>query len=341
VTTTSPSSPATATTRPTSVGAPFTQWSVRKLVAHLARNTEQAVQIGRERLRQILREHHVSFQRTRTWKESRDPDKDTKLDRIDYVITHFLEPVLRVRPVRPTVDPAVSRLHLGARVEAAAVAGDLPHAWRSLLPRLLQPTCRRTRPPRSDRGRPQQRRAVSDPDLGVVGEPDRGPVRAATHLHDGRVRPSQPHHARPRDARLPAVAQRQRPPPRRPGRATPRTHPHPQRTPPTLGPTTRGLTPSTFMVNALAEQRSARLAGRRRSERADPASSRRPTPMGSCSPRTTRPRGSRDSFAAYPAWSRSSCYGMWRLRCAACYLRTPHRGRPSRRRCGSGQRARR
>ena len=36
---------------------------------------------------------------------------------------------------------------------------------------------------------------------------------------------------------LPALAQRQRPPPRRPGRPTPRTRPHPQRTPTTLGPT--------------------------------------------------------------------------------------------------------
>jgi hypothetical protein len=31
--------------------------------------------ISRERLRQILREQHVSFQRTRTWKESTDPDE--------------------------------------------------------------------------------------------------------------------------------------------------------------------------------------------------------------------------------------------------------------------------
>jgi hypothetical protein len=35
---------------------------------------------------------------------------------------------------------------------------------------------------------------------------------------------------------LPALAQRQRPPSRRPGRPAPRTRPHPQRTPATLGP---------------------------------------------------------------------------------------------------------
>lgn len=80
----------TATTRPTVVGAPFTHWSVRKLVAHLDRNHDRRVQVGRERLRQILREADVSFQRTRTWKESTDPDKDAKLDRIEYVTSRFL-----------------------------------------------------------------------------------------------------------------------------------------------------------------------------------------------------------------------------------------------------------
>ena len=81
----------TATTRPETVGCPFTQWSVRKLAAHLAHNRgRRRVRIGRERLRLILREHHISFQRTRTWKESTDPDKDAKLDRIEFVTSHFL-----------------------------------------------------------------------------------------------------------------------------------------------------------------------------------------------------------------------------------------------------------
>ena len=45
--------------------------------------------IGRERLRQILHARGISFQRTRTWKESRDPDRDAKLDRIEYVTSHY------------------------------------------------------------------------------------------------------------------------------------------------------------------------------------------------------------------------------------------------------------
>lgn len=42
--------------------------------------------IGRERLRQILERNDVTFQRTKTWKESNDPERDRKLDRIEEVI---------------------------------------------------------------------------------------------------------------------------------------------------------------------------------------------------------------------------------------------------------------
>jgi transposase len=80
---------ATATTRPETLGLPFTHWSVRKLAAYLRRNHQRVVRVRRERLRQILRESKISFQRTRTWKESSDPDKDRKLDRIEEVIRRF------------------------------------------------------------------------------------------------------------------------------------------------------------------------------------------------------------------------------------------------------------
>ena len=81
----------TATTRPVKLGVPFTHWSIRKLAAYLADNPIRTVTIGRERLRQILHEHRITFQRTRTWKESKDPNKDAKLDRIEYVTSHFPE----------------------------------------------------------------------------------------------------------------------------------------------------------------------------------------------------------------------------------------------------------
>lgn len=89
---------ATATTRPATLKLPFTHWSVRKLTAYLNgryghTDPEQVparrVRIGRERLREILHEHHITFQHTRTWKQSHDPDYDAKLDRIDEVITRF------------------------------------------------------------------------------------------------------------------------------------------------------------------------------------------------------------------------------------------------------------
>jgi len=79
----------TATTRPGALGRPFTHWSVRKLAAYLSNNPDRRVRVSRERLRQLLREHRVSFQRTRTWKESHDPDKETKLDRIEEVTSKF------------------------------------------------------------------------------------------------------------------------------------------------------------------------------------------------------------------------------------------------------------
>jgi len=77
-----------ATTRPEKLGLPFTCWSLRKLAAYLA-GAARPVAIGRERLRQILHAQGISFQRTRTWKESADPAREAKLDRIEHVTSHF------------------------------------------------------------------------------------------------------------------------------------------------------------------------------------------------------------------------------------------------------------
>lgn len=61
----------TARTRPTKLGCPFTHWSIRKLVDHLATRRGRKVRIGCERLRQILFAEGITFQRTKTWKEPR------------------------------------------------------------------------------------------------------------------------------------------------------------------------------------------------------------------------------------------------------------------------------
>ena len=77
-----------ARTRPEKPVQPFTHWSLRKLAGYLA-GLGRAVRIGRERLRQLLHERGISFQRTRAWKESTDPDRDAKLDRIEYVTSAY------------------------------------------------------------------------------------------------------------------------------------------------------------------------------------------------------------------------------------------------------------
>jgi transposase len=79
---------AAAATRPEKLGLPFTHWSLRKLAACLGA-LGRPVRVGRERLRQLLHARGISFQRTRTWKESTDPDRDAKLDRIEHVTTRF------------------------------------------------------------------------------------------------------------------------------------------------------------------------------------------------------------------------------------------------------------
>jgi transposase len=79
---------AAARTRPENLGQPFTHWSLRKLAGYLA-GRDRPVRVSRERLRQILQARGISFQRTRTWKESTDPDRDAKLDRIEYVTSHY------------------------------------------------------------------------------------------------------------------------------------------------------------------------------------------------------------------------------------------------------------
>jgi transposase len=96
----------TATTRPAKLGQPFTRWSLRKLTAYLRRVHGRVIPIGREALRRLLARRGVTFQRTKTWKESPVPDRDTKLDRIEHVLDRFPQQVLafdefgplRIRP---------------------------------------------------------------------------------------------------------------------------------------------------------------------------------------------------------------------------------------------------
>lgn len=78
-----------AKARPEALGLPFTRWSLRKLAAYLAGNPDRAVRIGHERLSRILHAHDIAFQRTKTWKESNDPDRDAELGRIEEVVERW------------------------------------------------------------------------------------------------------------------------------------------------------------------------------------------------------------------------------------------------------------
>jgi transposase len=78
----------TAKTRPTKLGRPFTHWSIRKLADYLATKKGRKARVGRERLRQILIAEGITFQRTKTWKESPDPAKEQKLARIEWLLEH-------------------------------------------------------------------------------------------------------------------------------------------------------------------------------------------------------------------------------------------------------------
>ena len=57
------------------IGYPFTSWSLRKL-AQAAIDKGFVKNVSQEKVRDILKENKVTYQRTKTWKESNDPDFD-------------------------------------------------------------------------------------------------------------------------------------------------------------------------------------------------------------------------------------------------------------------------
>lgn len=128
----------TATTRPKTLGLPFTRWSVRKLAGYVSGDYQHArggvglvmgparrVVIGRERVRQILAAHQITFQRTRTWKESNDPDKDAKLDRIESVTSRFPDRCFAF----DQFGPLAIRPHHGASWSPASRPDRLPATY--------------------------------------------------------------------------------------------------------------------------------------------------------------------------------------------------------------------
>jgi len=67
----------TATSRPEDLGLPFTQWSVSKLKQYCLKQG-LIPDISDEWVRRLLRREGLSYQHTKTWKESNDPDFEGK-----------------------------------------------------------------------------------------------------------------------------------------------------------------------------------------------------------------------------------------------------------------------
>jgi hypothetical protein len=79
-------------------------------------------------LRQLLRKHDITFQRTKTWKESNDPAKDAKLARIEQVMTEFPDRVFAF----DEFGPLTIRPHGGATWAPAGHPDRLPANYHKL-----------------------------------------------------------------------------------------------------------------------------------------------------------------------------------------------------------------
>lgn len=66
-----------ATSRPTDIGLPFTNWSLRKLEDYLRDQTGLA-HLSRETIRRVMMSHGFRFRSGKTWCESNDPDFEVK-----------------------------------------------------------------------------------------------------------------------------------------------------------------------------------------------------------------------------------------------------------------------
>jgi transposase len=66
-----------ALTPPRLTGQPFTHWSLQKL-HDVAVERKLIPKVCLETVRGILKDYHVSLQRTKTWKQSTDPDFEQK-----------------------------------------------------------------------------------------------------------------------------------------------------------------------------------------------------------------------------------------------------------------------
>ena len=70
-----------ALSKPIELGLPFTEWSLPKLKEYIIGNTDIDY-ISHETIRRILQESGIKYRRTKTWKESNDPDYEIKKNKL-------------------------------------------------------------------------------------------------------------------------------------------------------------------------------------------------------------------------------------------------------------------
>ncbi len=125
---------------PRCYGEPLGRWSLRRLRRYLPRR-RIVRQLSVEGLRQILHAAGVSWQRTRTWKASPDPDYEAKGQPCAAPVPRRRDWPRGPSPrggglpgrVRPLEPAALARFGVGATRAALAHPGDLPPPpWRAL-----------------------------------------------------------------------------------------------------------------------------------------------------------------------------------------------------------------
>ena len=130
---------AVAGARPDALGVPATRWSLKRLARYL--REQRIVAVSPAHLGRILAQAGLSFQRTRTWKASPDPDYEAKAARV--MALYATAPEGGVVISFDQMGPISLRPHAGAGLGAAQAAPaptrDLPSpAWHALRVRRLR-----------------------------------------------------------------------------------------------------------------------------------------------------------------------------------------------------------
>lgn len=137
-----------ALSRPEDLGLPFTQWSVSKLRAYCLKK-ELIPPISDEWVRRLLRREGLSYQHTKTWKESNDPEFEAKKPRPRPLPGGSRGRGGRLlRRVWPARTEAAARPVLGEETPSSALPCNLsPSSGHGATPRLLRRPCRLLRRP--------------------------------------------------------------------------------------------------------------------------------------------------------------------------------------------------